>query len=308
MHNEDEIKKKDVRIGDTVVIQKAGEVIPEVVRVIKEKRDGKEREFVMPKVCPVCGADAFRPEGEKVYRCTGVTCPAQLKENIRHFASRNALDIEGLGPAIIDQLVDKKLVLSSADLYFLGAKGLLTLERMGEKLASNILESIEKSKGADLSRLIYGLGIRHVGEHLALVLSRYYKSMDRLKLAKYEELEAIPEVGPKIAGSICIFFKQKENLKVLERLKEAGMNLKGDLLRREAPLKGKQFVFTGALSSFTRSGAGEIVKKLGGRLTSTVSKNTDYLVVGEDPGSKYEKAKALGVKSLSEEEFKKLIG
>lgn len=308
LHNEDEIKKKGVRIGDLVVIQKAGEVIPEVVRVIKEKRDSKEREFVMPKVCPVCGADTFRPEGEKVYRCTGVACPAQLKENIRHFASRNALDIEGLGPAIIDQLVDKKLVLNPADLYFLGAKDLLTLERMGEKLAGNILKSIERSKGTGLSRLIYGLGIRHVGEHLAGVLSRHYKSMDRLKLAKYEELEAIPEVGPKIAESICMFFKQKENLKVLEKLKEAGMNLKEDLPKGKTPLKGKQFVFTGTLSSFTRLEAGEIVKKLGGRLASTVSKNIDYLVVGEDPGSKYEKAKALGVNILSEEEFKKIIG
>lgn len=312
LHNEDEIKRKDVRIGDIVLVQKAGEVIPEVVKVIKEKRTGKEKEFVMPAQCPVCGAKVFRPEGEVVSRCNSLTCSAQTKERIRHFASRNAMDIEGLGPAIIDQLVEKDLIKDISDLYFLKRKDLISLERMAERSADNLLDAIEKSKEKSLANLIYGLGIRYVGVHTSEVITRYYPTLDKFKKANLEELIEINEIGPKIAESIILFFKEKEDLAIIERLRSAGLNFsqEEEIRRKERGtqiLAGKQFVLTGTLKDFTRTQAKEIISELGGRVTGSVSKKTDYVVAGEDPGSKHEKAKKLGVSIISEEEFKKQI-
>ena len=312
LHNEDEIKRKDIRIGDIVLVQKAGEVIPEVIKVIKEKRTGKEKEFVIPAQCPVCGAKVFRPEGEVVSRCNSLTCPAQIKERIRHFASRNAMDIEGLGPAIIDQLVEKGLIKNISDLYFLKRDDLISLERMAEKSADNLLDAIEKSKKKSLANLVYGLGIRYVGVHTSEVITRYYPTLDKFKKASLEELIEINEIGPKIAESIALFFKEKENLSIIERLRSAVLNFsqEEEKMRKEKVaqiLAGKQFVLTGTLKDFTRTQAKEIISELGGRVTGSVSKKTDYIVAGEDPGSKYQKAQKLGVPIINEEEFKKII-
>ena len=312
LHNEDEIRRKDVRIGDIVLIQKAGEVIPEVVKVIKGKRTGKETEFVMPSQCPVCGAKVFRLEGEVVSRCNSLTCPAQIKERIRHFASRNAMDIEGLGPAIIDQLVEKGLIKDISNLYFLKRSDLISLERMGEKSVDNLLDAIEKSKKKSLANLIYGLGIRYVGIHTSEVITRYYSTLDKFNEARLEELIEINEIGPKIAESIILFFKEKENLAIIERLRSAGLNFsqEEEKTRKEKVariLAGKQFILTGTLKDFTRTQAKEIIIELGGRVTDSVSKKTDYVVAGEDPGSKYQKAQKLGVPIINEEEFKKII-
>ncbi|MBU4349606.1 NAD-dependent DNA ligase LigA [bacterium] len=312
LHNEDEIMRKDIRIGDTVLIQKAGEIIPEVVKVIEEKRTGKEKEFVMPAQCPVCGEKVFRSEGEVVSRCNSLTCPAQIKERIRHFASRNAMDIEGLGPAIIDQLVEKGLIKDISDLYFLKGDDLISLERMAEKSADNLLGAIEKSKKKSLANLIYGLGIRYVGVHSSEVITRYYPTLDEFREAGLEELIEINEIGPKIAESIILFFEEKKNLDIIERLRSAGLNFgQEEEKRREKKgvqiLAGKQFVLTGTLKDFTRTQAKEIISELGGRVTSSVSKKTNYVVVGEDPGSKYQKAQKIGVPIINEEEFKRII-
>ncbi|MGB6607402.1 MAG: NAD-dependent DNA ligase LigA [Atribacterota bacterium] len=312
LHNEDEIRRKDIRIGDVVLIQKAGEIIPEVVKVIKEKRTGKETEFLMPTQCPVCGAKVFRPEGEVASRCNSLTCPAQIKERIRHFASRNAMDIEGLGPAIIDQLVEKGLIKDISDLYFLERDDLISLERMAEKSADNLLDAIEKSKKKSLPNLIYGLGIRYVGVHTAEVITRYYPTLDKFKKANLEKLIEINEIGPKIAESIILFFKEKESLAIIERVRSTGLNFgqEEEKIREEKEvqmLAGKQFVLTGTLKDFTRTQAKEIISELGGRVTGSVSKKTDYVVAGEDPGSKYQKAQELGVPIINGEEFKKII-
>jgi DNA ligase (NAD+) len=313
LHNEDEIKRKDIRIRDIVLVQKAGEVIPEVVKVIKEKRTGKEMEFTMPTQCPVCGAKVFRPEGEVASRCNSLTCPAQIKERIKHFASRNAMDIEGLGPAIIDQLVETGQIKDISNLYFLKRDDLISLERMAEKSADNLLDAIEKSKKKSLANLIYGLGIRYVGVHTSEVITRYYPTLDKFKKTRLEELIGINEIGPKIAESIIFFFKEKENLAIIERLRRAGLNFgqEEETRRKEKGtqiLAGKQFVLTGTLKDFTRAQAKEIISELGGRVTGSVSKKTDYVVAGEDPGSKYQKAQKLGVTIINEEEFKKIAG
>ena len=312
LHNEDEIRRKDVRIGDIVLIQKAGEVIPEVVKVIKEKRTGKEMEFVMPSQCPVCGAKVFRLEGEVASRCNSLTCPAQIKERIRHFASRNAMDIEGLGPAIIDQLVENGLIIDISNLYFLKRSDLIALQRMGEKSVDNLLDAIEKSKKKSLANLIYGLGIRYVGLHTSEVITRSYSTLDKFEKARLEALIEINEIGPKIAESIILFFKEKENLAIIERLRSAGLNfnLEEEKMRKEKVtqiLAGKQFVLTGTLKDFTRTQAKKIIIELGGRVTGSVSKKTDYVVAGEEPGSKYQKAQELDVNIINEEEFKKII-
>jgi len=313
LHNEDEIRRKDIRIGDVVLIQKAGEIIPEVVKVIKEKRTGKETEFLMPTQCPVCGAKVFRPEGEVASRCNSLTCPAQIKERIRHFASRNAMDIEGLGPAIIDQLVEKGLIKDISDLYFLERDDLISLERMAEKSADNLLDAIEKSKKKSLPNLIYGLGIRYVGVHTAEVITRYYPTLDKFKKANLEKLIEINEIGPKIAESIILFFKEKESLAIIERLRSTGLNFGQEeekIIEEKGVqiLAGKQFVLTGTLKDFTRTQAKEIISELGGRVTGSVSTKTDYVVAGEDPGSKYQKAQELGVPIINGEEFKKITG
>jgi len=312
LHNEDEIGRKDIRIGDTVLIQKAGEVIPEVVKVIKEKRKGGEKKFDMPTICPTCGEKIFRPEGEVVSRCINPACPDQVRGRIRHFASRDAMDIEGLGPAIIDQLVEKDLIKDISGLYFLKRDDLISLERMAEKSADNLLDAIEESKKKSLANLIYGLEIRYVGVHTSEVITRYYPTLDKFKIASLEELIEINEIGPKIAESIILFFKEKENLAIIERLRSAGLNLgqEEEKIRKEKEvqiLEGKQFVLTGTLEDFTRTQVKEIISKLGGRVTGSVSKKTDYVVAGEDPGSKYQKAQELGVTIINEEEFKKII-
>jgi len=312
LHNEDEIRRKDIRIGDMVLIQKAGEVIPEVVKVIKEKRTGKEKEFVMPTQCPECGAKISRPEGEVVSRCNSLTCPAQIKERIKHFASRNAMDIEGLGPAIIDQLVEKNLINDISNLFFLKKNDLISLERMAEKSADNLLKAIEKCKKKPLANLIYGLGIRYVGFHTSEVITRHYPALDNFKKANLEELVEINEIGPKIAESIILFFKEKDNLAIIDRLRSIGVNFgqEEEKIREEKGtqiLAGKQFVLTGSLENFTRTQVIEIISKLGGRVTGSVSKKTDYILVGKNPGSKYQNAQKLGITIMNEEEFKKII-
>ena len=303
LHNEDEIRRKDVRIGDTVVVQRAGDVIPEVVQVIKEKRTGAEQEFVMPERCPACGSEVQRPEGEAVTRCVNLACPAQVRERIVHFTSRSALNIEGVGPAQVDQFVEKGLVRDPADLYSLTLEDLLPLERMGTKLASNILTAIEKSKETTLPRLIYGLGIRHVGQHVAQVLADYFGSLKRIENASSEELSEVPEIGPVIAQSIADFFARPENRAVLERLRRAGVKPKVEKVGAGAAFAGKTFVFTGALQSFSREEAEEKVRSLGGRAASSISGNTDFAVAGESAGSKLQKARELGVPVISEQEF-----
>jgi len=308
LHNEDEIMRKDVRIGDTVIVQRAGDVIPEVVAVVTSKRTGNEKKFTMPKKCPACGADVGRTEDEAVARCTGIACPAKIKETIVHFASKRAMDVDGLGDKLIEQMVDKKLISDPADLYYLDKESLLKLERMGDKLARNILDAIEASKDRPLSRIIYALGIRHVGEHISSLLAGYFKDIERLKSASYEELEGIFEIGPAVAQSLHTFFRQRQNLKVVEKLKKAGVQFPKEVeTKGPKPLEGKTFVLTGTLESFSRDEAEERIHKLGGRASSSVSKQTDYVVAGTNPGSKLDDAKRLGITILSEEEFKNMI-
>lgn len=303
LHNEDEIRRKDIRIGDTVVIQRAGDVIPEVVQVILDKRTGDEIEFVMPVKCPVCGGDVDRPEGEAVARCVNIACPAQIKERIVHFASRNALNIEGVGPAQIDQLTDRGLIHDPADLFTLTNDQLLTLDRMGEKLASKILRSIEKSKETTLSKLIYGLGIRHAGEHVAQVLAEHFRSIEGIERASEEELSTVSEIGPVIAESIAAFFRESRNLSVIEKLRAAGVSPRLEEIEVKAGIAGKTFVFTGTLQKMKREEAEAKVRLLGGRASGSVSKKTDYVVAGEDAGSKLQKARDLNVTVLTEQEF-----
>ena len=308
LHNEDEVKRKDVRIGDWVVVRRAGEVIPEVVKSIPERRTGKEREFRMPDRCPVCGGPVVRPPGEVIHRCENLSCPARIKEAIRHFASRRAADIEGLGEKLVDQLVDKGLVRRISDLYHLTKQQLASLERMGEKSAQNLLEQLERSKGMSLARLIYALGIRYVGEHIAEVLAERFGSIDELARASYEELVGIPEIGPRIAQSIVDFFASQGNRRLIEELKAVGIDPRAQRPPEKGPLAGKTFLFTGRLSGMTRQEAKRLVESLGGKVASSVSRKVDYVVVGEDPGSKLDRARALGITTMSEEEFKELVG
>jgi len=307
LHNQDEIERKDVRIGDTVIIQRAGDVIPEVVQVVLEKRTGQEKRFRIPDKCPVCGSDVDKPEGEAVARCTGIACPAQLKETIIHFASREAMNIEGLGEKIVDQLVEKGLIKDYADLYTLTPDELLRIERMGPKLAGNILTAIAKSKKTTLERLIYALGIRQVGEFLAKLLAREFGNLEELARASEEHLEAIDGVGPQKAQSIFKFFQQKSNQQVLNKLRERGIEYPSRPKSPKGKWEGKTFVFTGALKTMSRGEAEARVEAMGGRVASSVSKKTDYVIAGEDPGSKYEKAQALRVKILTEDEFLELV-
>ena len=313
LHNDAEIRRKDIRIGDTVLIRKAGEVIPEVVKVITDSRSKYLIEYKMPTTCPTCGEKISRPKGEVIFRCTNPACPDQIKGRIRHFASRDAMDIEGLGPAIIDQLVEKGLIKDISGLYFIKREDLISLERLGEKSSNNLLKAIEESKKRSLANLIYGLEIRYVGVHTSEVISKHYPNFEKFKRASLEELVKIKEIGPKIAESILFFFKQKENLKILEKLITAGLNLgenkEGKMVEKEENqiLTGKQFVLTGTLKEFSRDQAKMIIKHLGGRITGSVSSKTDFVVLGENPGSKYEDAKKLGIRVINEEEFKKII-
>ena len=305
LHNEDYIKEKDIRIGDWVKVARAGDVIPEVVEVIKEKRTGNEKEFKMPDKCPVCGSRVVK-EGA-YYRCTGgLSCPAQLKRSIAHFASKNAMDIEGLGGKTVDLLVEKGLIKRISDIYRLTKRDLLRLPRFGEKAAKNLVEAIEKSKDRGLARLIFALGIPNVGEHTARILAEKFKTIDRLMQATEAELLAINEIGPETASSIVNFFREERNRREIEELKKLGVKMEYE--EEKGKLKGKVFVFTGTLKSFSREEAKELVEKEGGIVVNSVSKNVDYVVAGENPGSKYEKAKQLGLKIIGEEEFKKLLG
>jgi DNA ligase (NAD+) len=309
LHNEDEVRKKDIRVGDTVVIQRAGDVIPEVVKVIETRRTGREKPFVMPDLCPVCGSKVERPEGEAVHRCTGLACPAQIKEHLAHFASKGAMDIDGLGYKLLEQMVDKGIIHDQADLYRLKKENLMEMDRMGDKLAQNLLDAIDKSRKPALANLIYALGIRNVGDHLATVLARNFKSVDNLAGQTLEDLTQVHEIGPIVAESIYNFFHNPKNLTVLEKLKKGGVVFPEEKTEfEETPLTEKTFVLTGGLDSMTRDEARKIIEASGGRVSSSVSKKTDFVVVGKDPGSKYTEARRLGVKTLSEEEFKKMIG
>jgi len=309
LHNEDEVARKDIRVGDTVLVERAGEVIPQVVQVVKEKRAPGSRPFSMPKHCPICGAAAFRPEGEAVSRCPNSACPAQIKERLIHYGSRAAMDIDGLGEKIVDQLVDSSLVRDFADLYHLKVAVLSRLERLAEKSATNLVEAIQSSKERGLSRLLFGLGIRYVGDHVAEILAAHYRSLESLSRASQEELMGVPEIGPRIAESVANFFTQEENQRVIERLGQAGVRTT-DLRPGTAgpsPLRGKIFVLTGAMEGFSREEAKEAILKKGGKVTSSVSPHTDFLVLGKDPGSKLEEAKRLGIKTLNEGEFQALL-
>jgi len=309
LHNEDEIRRKDVKVGDWVVVHKAGDVIPEIVKVIKERRDGSQKEFRMPDKCPVCRSDVIKPEGEVALRCTSMACPAQQYERIVHFASKGTMDVEGLGPAIAEKLLDKKLIKDSADIYYLKYDDIFSLENFKEKSTKNLLGAIEESKKKPLSRLLFAMGIRYVGSHTADVLTRVFADLDSLMHAGYEEIEEIKEIGPKIAESIISFFKQEQNLKVIEKLRKAGVNFSQELkkvLKKEA-FAGKTFVLTGKLNDFSRDEAKEIIENFGGRVTSSVSRGTDAVLVGENPGSKLDDARRYNIRLISEEEFKKMI-
>lgn len=309
LHNEDNIREKDIRIGDRVLIQKAGDIIPEVVTVLPGERKGDEKVWAMPSECPSCGSRVVRAEGEAAVRCRNMACPAKLWEGLIHFSSRNAMDIAGLGPAVLAQILEGGLIRDPADLYSLRFEDLVALERMGPKSAQNLLEALEASKKNSLSRLIFALGIRHVGERAAKILADHYNSLEALMGAGEEELVAIPEIGPKIASSIVSFFAETQNAQVIDKLVKAGVNTRAEKKGAgSGPLAGKVFVLTGALGSFTRQEAQEIVEKLGGKVSSSVSRGSDYVVAGEKPGSKYEKALTLGIPILDEEEFKALTG
>ncbi|MFQ5862270.1 MAG: NAD-dependent DNA ligase LigA [Candidatus Brocadiales bacterium] len=309
LHNFEEMERKDIRVNDYVAVQKAGEIIPQVVKVIKEKRTGKEHVFKPPKNCPECGGEVTRDEEEVYLRCHNPLCPAQAKRRIRYFASRDAMDIEGLGPAIIDQLVDKGLLKDYADIYYLRLDDLKGLERMAEKSSQNLIDAIEKSKVRDLGRLICALGIQHVGAHSAEVLAEHFGSLDELARAKPEALEEIQEVGPVMAESIAKFFSEPRTRSIVKRLKYAGVSTKR--LRKKqlkkSRIAGMTIVVTGTLEKYSRNEVEELIKRMGGKVSSSVSKKTDFVLAGESPGSKLDNARKLGVKVLSEAEFEKLI-
>lgn len=310
LHNEDYIREKDIRIGDMVVIRKAGDIIPEVVRVVKEERSGNEKIFKMPKNCPACGEEAIRISGEAATKCINVACPAQIERGIIHFVSRTAMDIEGLGPAVVRQLLKGKLIKDFADIYYLRREELLTLERMGEKSAGNLLRAIERSKDNDLASVIFALGIPLVGERGGKVLAENYMSLDELSNATEQELMNIDEIGEKMARNIVAFFKGQENQAIIQKLKAVGVKTKKDEdqeNQREDIFKGLTFVLTGTLPTLSRKAANELIEQRGGRVSSSVSKNTSYVLAGEKPGSKLEKAQNLGVRVINERDFISMI-
>ena len=308
LHNEDFIKEKDLKIGDTVVIQKAGDVIPEISKVVKEKRTGKEKDFEMPRVCPVCGAEAIREEGEAAVRCTGIECPAKLFRNLVHFVSREAMNIDGLGENIIQQLLEKHLIENIADIYSLSFEEIASLKKNGKKFAQNLKNSIENSKQNDLYRLITALGIRHVGGKASKLLAKKYKTLQALAEAKFEELQEMNDIGEVMANSIVEFFAQEQTKDLLKRLEDAGINTKAiEEETTDNRFEGQTFVLTGSLQKFTRKEAEDLIEKFGGKTSSSVSKKTNYVLAGEDAGSKLTKAQSLGVNIISEEEFENLI-
>lgn len=308
LHNQDEIDRKDVRIGDTVVVQRAGDVIPEIVTVVASKRKGDEKVFRIPERCPVCGSKVVRLEGEAAHRCIDIACPAQIKEHIRHFVSRGAMDIDGMGEKLVSQLVETGAINDPADIYYLDREKLLRMERLADKSAGNILNAIERSKAPPLDKFMVALGIPHVGEHVAKLLVRHFHRLDAIVEAAEEELAAIEGIGPVIALSIARFFQEPANRRVLEKLKGAGVSPGEAASARGTALAGKTFVFTGSLQRFTRSQAKAAVEALGGTASESVSKKTDYVVAGAEAGSKLEKAGSLGITVLSEEEFMEMAG
>jgi DNA ligase (NAD+) len=309
LHNIDELHRKDVRIGDTVIVRRAGDVIPEVVGVVPQRRPGDARAVSLPRHCPVCGSDVERTPGTAIARCTGgLYCAAQRKESLLHFASRRAMDIDGLGDKLVDQLVDAGLLQSAADLYRLTAEQLAGLERMGEKSAANLVAALQASKDTTLGRFLYALGIREVGEATALALAQHFGSLERLMEASLEQIEEVPDVGPVVAGHVRSFFDERHNRQIIQRLIDRGVRWP-EVSRPQGglqPLSGKSFVITGTLSSMSRQEAQERVRALGGRASGSVSAKTDYLVVGADPGSKLRKAESLGVTVLDEKQFLEL--
>jgi DNA ligase (NAD+) len=309
LHNEDEVRKKDVRVGDTVLIERAGDVIPYLVQVVTAKRPHGAKPFHMPKRCPACGGEAFRAEGEAIWRCTNSACPAQLKERLLHFGSRRAMDIEHLGEVVVGQLVDREMVRDFADLYALTAEDLAGLERMGEKSAQNLFDAIQGSKTRGLSRLLNGLGVRMVGERAAQLLAARFGSMEKLEAAAEDDINEIYGIGPQIAQSVTRFLSDARNRKIIERLRKAGVVMKeAGATEGPKPLDGKAIVLTGGLRGMTRDDAKDLILRLGGRISGSVSKKTDFVVVGEDPGSKADDARRLGVKILDEDAFLKLVG
>lgn len=307
LYNKDEIEKKDIRINDTVLIEKGGDIIPKVVKVITAKRTGKEKKFIFPDTCPICGGKVVQLRDEVALRCENISCPAQLKRRIEHFASRDAMNIEGLGESLINQLVERKIVTNVADLYRIDVMTLSSFEKMGMKSAENIRAALQKSKQeADLSRLIHGIGIPHVGLKLSEVLASYFRSMDNLMQANQEELLAIPDIGEIVAEAITGFFKDKHNRVVIEQLRDEGLKFESQEQNNQIadnPFFNRTVIFTGSLERHTRSEASDLVKQRGGKITSSVSKSVDYVIAGNDPGSKYDKALKLGVTILSEDEF-----
>ncbi|MBN1299334.1 MAG: NAD-dependent DNA ligase LigA, partial [Actinobacteria bacterium] len=309
LHNEDEIKRKDVRIGDWVVVHKAGEIIPEIVKSLPERREGNEKIFKMPDKCPVCGSDVSRIEGEVALRCTSFSCPAQQYERLIHFASKGAMGIDGLGPAIVEKLLKNKKIKDAADIYYLGYDDIISLENFKEKSTNNLISSINASKSRPLSRLLFAMGIRFVGSHIADVLAENFANIDDLIKADFENLSSIFEIGPRIAESIVSFFRQEANIEVIKKLRKAGVNFASQsrqITKKEA-ITGKTFVLTGKLPTYSRDAAGDIIKSYGGKTASSVSKNTDYVLAGEDAGSKLAQARRLGIRIISEDDFKKMI-
>lgn len=308
LHNEDFIKEKDIRIGDTIVVQKAGDVIPEILEVKKKKRAGTEKVFEMPKVCPVCGAPVVREEGEAVSRCIGIECPAKLVRNIIHFVSRDCMNIDCLGDKIIEQLINKNLISNIADIYFLKFEDIATLKKNGQKFTQNLIDAINNSKNNDLYRLIAALGIRHIGTKAAKTLAKKYKTMDSLMNASLESLAMTDDIGEISANSIYEFFRQDQTIDLINRLKEAKVNMEAleseDIDNR---FEGKTFVLTGTLEKFSRKEASDLIEKHGGKTSGSVSKKTDYVLAGEDAGSKLTKAQSLGVEIITEEQFEKMM-
>ena len=308
LHNEDFIKERDLKIGDTVVIQKAGDVIPEVVGVNKKKRNGTERDFEMPKVCPVCGAPAVREEGEAALRCTGIECPAKSLRTIIHFASREAMNIDGLGYKIIEQLIEKGLISNIADIYTLTLEDVASLKKNGTKFAQNLIDSIENSKQNDLYRLIAALGIRHVGVKGAKILAKKYKTMENLMKASFESLALVEDIGEITADSIYTFLKNDQTIDLINRLKKSGVNMKAiEDENADNRFEGKTFVLTGSLEKYTRQEASDIIEKFGGKVSGSVSKKTSYVLAGEEAGSKLTKAQKLEIAIISEEQFEEMI-
>ena len=309
LHNEDFIKQKGLKIGDTVVIQKQGDVIPEVVDVLKRKRNGTERDFVMPTVCPVCGAPVVREEGEAVARCIGIECSAKLLRNLAHFASKEGMDIDGLGIKIIEQLVDKGLLKNITDIYTLTIDEIASLKKNGKKFAQNLIDAINESKNNDLFKLLTALGIRHIGTKSAKGLCKKYKSIDEIANASFEELSMIDDVGMITAKSIYEFFRQPQTMDLIEKLKEAGVNMEvlEDDSNSDDRFFGETFVLTGSLTGFTRQEASDIIERFGGKVSGSVSKKTSYVLAGEEAGSKLTKAQELGIRIISEEEFNNMI-